>query len=220
MGEASATKTRPPGLAALGFTGYLDALAACRRCPAVQAPPVVGAVAGARILLIGQAPGPKEREAGRPFVYTAGTTLFRWLADAGADEAACRAHIHMGAVIRCFPGKLPSGQGDRRPSRAEVANCRRHYEAELRLLRPELVLLVGKLAIEQFIAHQRLDEVVGRHFRLERDGHAFTALPLPHPSGLSRWIQSDRGKALLGEALALLRAEPVWQRTFGQGAGG
>ena len=193
---------------------YLDRLHACRRCPDVHSPPVVGAVAGARILLIGQAPGPKEMASGKPFAWTAGTTLFRWMASIGADEAEFRRKVYMGAVIRCFPGKLPGGQGDRKPSPAEVANCREHYQAELKILRPHLVLLVGKLAIEQFIAHRRLDEVVGRSFALAHDGHGFTAIPLPHPSGLSRWVQTASGKALLGKALALIAAHRTWQQCF------
>ncbi len=206
------------------FSQHLEQLQACRRCPDVHPPPVVGAVAGAAIMLIGQAPGPREMESGRPFVFTAGGTLFKWIASIGVEEDIFRQRVHMGAVIRCFPGKLPSGQGDRKPSRSEVDNCRGHYLAELRLLRPGMLLLVGKLAIEQFIPHRRLDEVVGRFFplqieplhveTLQIEGHPLTAFPLPHPSGLSRWIQAEAGKALLTEALQEIAAHPVWREVF------
>jgi uracil-DNA glycosylase len=200
------------------LAAHLEQLRACRRCPDVFGPPVVGAVPGASILLVGQAPGPREREMGRPFVFTAGTTLFRWLASIGAEEEPFRRRVYMGAVIRCFPGKLPNGQGDRKPARGEVENCRSNLRTEIRLLRPALVLLVGKLAIEQFIPHRRLDEVVGRSFEREAEGHAFTAIPLPHPSGLSRWIQTEGGKALIGEALGRIAAHPAWRAAF-PGAG-
>jgi uracil-DNA glycosylase len=201
-------------LAGLGFAAYLDALRACRACPGVQPPPVLGAVRGARILLLGQAPGPRERESGRPFAWTAGTTLFRWLASIGAEEEAFRRAVYMGAVIRCFPGKNARGGGDRAPARAEIANCRRHYRAELRLLRPALLLPVGRLAIAEFIPHRRLDEVVGRAFPVQAAGQACTAIPLPHPSGLSAWHKTEPGRSLLARALALLAAQPVWRETF------
>lgn len=197
------------------LTGHLKGLRACRKCPGVFAPPVVGAVPGASIFLIGQAPGPKEREVGHPFAWTAGTTLFRWFESIGVGEAEFRRRVYMAAVIRCFPGKLAGGQGDRKPSRAEVDNCSVFRAAELRLLRPGLVLLVGKLAIEQYISHKRLDEVVGRTFDLEADGHRFTGAPLPHPSGLNRWNQTPEGKALIAQALERIAAHPAWRRVFG-----
>jgi uracil-DNA glycosylase len=201
-------------LAALDFTAYVETLRACRRCARVQPPPVLGPVAGARIVLIGQAPGPREREEGRPFAWTAGTTLFRWLATIGAEEAAFRRAVYMGAAIRCFPGKNARGGGDRAPSRAELANCRPYWRAELRRLRPALVLPVGRLAIAELIPHARLDEVVGRAFPVAPVGAPCMAIPLPHPSGLSAWHKTEPGKTLLARALSLIAAQPVWRETF------
>lgn len=195
---------------------HLEALRTCRLCPGVYSPPVLGAAPGAAIMLMGQAPGPKEREVGRPFAWTAGKTLFRWMDTIGATEEQFRSRVYMGSLIRCFPGKLSSGQGDRKPSPQEVNNCLPHFMSELTLLRPRLVLLVGKMAIERFIPHRRLDEVVGRTFALEAAGHRFTAAPLPHPSGLSRWIQSAHGKALIAQGLDLISREQAWRETFGR----
>jgi uracil-DNA glycosylase len=205
------TVTRP----APDLTRHLDQVRACRLCPTVQAPPVLGPVPGARVYLMGQAPGPREMTLGRPFAFTAGATLFRWFASIGVDEAAFRARVYMAAAIRCFPGKLPNKQGDRKPSRAEVAACRPFWECELALLRPGLVLPVGKLAIEQFLPPSTLEEVVGQSFRVERAGHACDVVPLPHPSGLSRWIQTPGGKAAIGRALQRIAAHPDWRATFG-----
>lgn len=202
------------------WNSHLSDLRGCRRCPEVFAPPVVGAVRDASILLIGQAPGPKEREVGYPFAWTAGTTLFRWFASIGVNEALFREKVYMGAVIRCFPGKLPNKQGDRKPSRQEMENCSIHYQTEMRLLRPSLVILVGKMAIETFIPHQRLDEVVGLAFKMEEAGHPCTAIPLPHPSGLSRWIQKPEGKALVVRALELIAQQPAWLEAFGRNDAG
>lgn len=206
-------------LAALPLDDYLEALHACRACPEVQPPPVVGAVAGARILLIGQAPGPREMEAGRPFVWTAGTTLFRWLAGIGAEEADFRRKAYMGAVIRCFPGKNAGRQGDRAPSRTEIAACRKHWQSEWRRLRPGLVIPVGRLAIAELVPHRKLDEVVGRSFTVEHAGHGATVVPLPHPSGLSTWHKTEPGKTLLARALERLAGHPAWRAAFGSGGG-
>ncbi len=196
------------------FAAHVRRLRACRECPGVQAPPVLGAVRDAALLLMGQAPGPRERDAGRPFVWTAGTTLFRWFATIGVDEARFRERVYMGAAIRCFPGKLPSGQGDRPPSRAEIAACAGHFEAELALLRPGLVLAVGKMAIERLLPPAKLDDLVGRAFPAEHAGHGFDCVPLPHPSGLNRWIQTEDGKARTQRALQRIAHHPAWRATF------
>jgi uracil-DNA glycosylase len=200
------------------WSAHIEAVLGCRKCPGVQPPPVLGAVPGAGVYLMGQAPGPKEMAQGRPFVFTAGTTLFRWFASIGVPEEEFRAKVYMAAVIRCFPGKLAGKQGDRKPSRAEIAQCRPHQDAEVRMLRPGLVLPVGKLAIEQFLPPSPLDAVVGRVFPLVREGHPFDAIPLPHPSGLSRWIQTPEGKARIRAALELIRRHPAWVATFGERA--
>ncbi len=199
---------------------YLRDLHACRDCPTVHSHAVVGAVAGAQIYLLGQAPGPKEPGLGRPFAWTAGRTLFRWFASLGVDEATFRARAHMAAVISCFPGKLAGKQGDRKPAREEIANCRRHREREFALLRPQLVIPVGRMAIEQCMPCPSLEQVVGRCYRLELHGVACDVIPLPHPSGLSRWIQTLAGKAAIARALKLLGEHPAWRSTFGAGTFG
>jgi uracil-DNA glycosylase len=197
-----------------GFLAHLERLRACRRCPRVQGRPVAQPVTQRRVYLRGQAPGPREEREGRAFCGPAGKTLFRWLASIGVDESTFRERVFMGAVIRCFPGKNPGRGGDRRPSPGEIARCADHFGAELALLRPELVILVGQMAIQQLLPGKRLEEVVGRSFPVTHAGHAFTALPLPHPSGLSRWIQQEPGKTLLRRALRLLRRHPAWRATF------
>ena len=193
---------------------HVAQLRACRLCPGVEGPPVVAPVPCSRIMLLGQAPGPKEREAGRPFVWRAGRSLFRWFATLGVDEETFRKKVYMAAVIRCFPGKLPNRQGDRKPAPAEIANCRGHLERELELLAPQLLLPVGRMAIDLLTPGLRLDDAVGRSFDLARNGLRFTSIPLPHPSGLSRWIQTEQGKALTALALRRIAEHPAWIATF------
>lgn len=190
------------------------ALAECRRCPAMIGPVVMGRLVAARIIQIGQAPGPYEGGLGRPFAWTAGKTLFKWYAGLGVDEETFRDRVYMAAVCRCFPGKNPSG-GDRVPDRDEIARCGEWLREEVALLKPELIIPVGKLAIAQMLDHRRLDDVVGRVHRVGYLGHEADAIPLPHPSGLSTWFKTEPGKTLLGQALGLIAGHPAWRATFG-----
>jgi len=197
--------TPDPALAA-----HQRALRACRRCPDMTGPPVTGLPVRSPVMLIGQAPGPKEIEQGRPFAWTAGKTLFRWFAGIGLDEMAFRRRVYMAAVCRCFPGKKPRG-GDRVPSPEEIANCAPWLEAELRLLHPQLLLPVGRLAIGRFLAPRPLKDLVGRQFRVTTPGGECDLIPLPHPSGASTWHVTEPGKTLLREALALIADHPAWR---------
>ena len=184
---------------------HLRALSLCRRCPRMTAPPITSGPIRSRVLLVGQAPGAREPALGKPFAWTAGKTLFRWLYEAtGLDEERIRQQIYIAAVCRCFPGRNPKG-GDRVPSSAEIDACRPWLEAEMDLLRPRLVIPVGKLAISQFLEVDRLTQVIGRcHSKLSWQNRHFDLIPLPHPSGASTWHRMAPGKALTQQALQLL----------------
>ncbi len=173
-------------------------------------PPVHGAPVASRVFLIGQAPGPHEARFGRPFAWTAGKTLFRWLGRAtGADEEAIRAAVYISAVVRCFPGKAPGG-GDRLPTPAECARWRVFVRQEVEILRPELVIPVGRLAIQEVLGHtEPIAAVVGRTLRTEFHGVEVDVIPLPHPSGASTWFKVEPGRTLLDRALALLAEHPA-----------
>ncbi len=178
-------------------------------------PPVLGNPVVSPVLLVGQAPGPREIAARRPFAWTAGKTLFGWFQRIGLDETAFRDRVYMAAVCRCFPGKNPTG-GDRVPSRTEVANCARWLNAELDLLRPQLIVPVGKLAISRFADTKRLDEVVGSRLRIECGESTIDVVPLPHPSGASTWHRTEPGKSLLAKALAQIARHPAWREISGR----
>lgn len=187
------------------FAAYLETLYACRRCPGVAGRPVTGAVAGAEVMLVGQAPGPREGDFGRPFAWTAGKRLFSWFADhLGIDEAEFRARVYIGAVIRCFPGRDEKAGGDRVPDAAEIANCATHLDAELAMLRPKLVIAVGTLSSRQLLGISELKHAVGRLHRVTRAGHAFDVVVLPHPSGRSTWTNKPENRELLLESLRLI----------------
>ena len=182
----------------------------CRLCPDMIPPVVLGEAVESEILLIGQAPGDREGALGRPFAWTAGKTLFKWFASIGLDEEAFRSRVYMAAVCRCYPGKNPKG-GDRVPSKLEVANCDRWLQAEYALLKPRLVILVGKLAIERFLPAGRLSDVVGKLHPATLAGQPAELVPLPHPSGLSTWFKTEPGKSLLQQALGLIEQHPAWR---------
>jgi uracil-DNA glycosylase len=185
---------------------------ACRLCEDAglidRAAPVVSGRLGDRMMLIGQAPGVVEVEIRRPFAGRAGRELFRWLRTIAIEEEEFRSRVYMTAITKCFPGKASSGSGDRRPSAREIALCNPFLEAQLRLIRPETILVVGGLAIEHFFPRTPLAELIGR--LIEREGTVF--IPLPHPSGASRWLNVPEHRALLGLALGHVRCE--WDRLF------
>jgi uracil-DNA glycosylase len=193
---------------------HVATLRRCRRCPEMNRPVVSGGAVRSRVILVGQAPGDKEPVLGRPFAWTAGRKLFRWFQDhTGIDEATFRSRIYMAAVCRCFPGKRPIG-GDRVPAPDEIAKCSGWLKAEMELLRPGLVIAVGKLAILQFIPCVKLDEVIGRAFPAEYGGHRFDLVPLPHPSGASPWPHQMPGRVLLPQAMALIAQHAAWKQTL------
>jgi len=194
----------------LRIEAHQAGLRACRLCPDMVGPVVVGYPVAASVLLIGQAPGAREGPAGHPFAWTAGRTLFSWFAQIGLPEPEFRRRVYMAAVCRCFPGKLPSG-GDRVPSAGEVDNCSRWLQAELALLQPALLLPVGKLAISQVLPVARLQDVVGTSHRVMIQGRAIDVVPLPHPSGASTWHRREPGRTLLAHALASVAKHPAWQ---------
>jgi uracil-DNA glycosylase len=156
-------------------------------------------------MLVGQAPGQTEAGAGRPFAGRAGRTLFKWLERAGMDEPTARELLYISAITRCYPGPHPSGRGDRVPSPGERAQCD-WLAKELRIIRPPVLIPVGRLAIGRFLGQRPLAEVIGREYEVEHEGGRSMAIPLPHPSGASSWIHAPGNRVLLDRALDLLRA--------------
>jgi uracil-DNA glycosylase len=155
---------------------------------------------GAQFFLVGQAPGPMERESRRPFSGRAGKELDRWMLRAGfQDPEEFRRLTYIAALMRCFPGRNLQNTGDLRPPPAAVANCAHWLDAELKLLRPKVLILVGQLAISRFLGPGSLEDRVGKRF-----GERPVMVPLPHPSGQSRWLNAPANRERLNVALALI----------------
>ena len=180
---------------------------ACRACDTCvdagiipEANPTFSGEWGAPFFLVGQAPGPAERESRKPFSGRAGKELDRWMLRAGfASAQEFRRLTYIAALMRCFPGRNRAGTGDLRPPPAAVANCAHWLDAELELLKPRVIIAVGQLAIARFLGPAPLDERVGRTF-----GKAPVIVPLPHPSGTSRWLNDHANRKRLDKALAQL----------------
>lgn len=211
---------------------------ACHLCLEAGYSIVPGAVfsshAESKLLLIGQAPGITEGVVKRPFNASSGRRLFQWLGQAGWDEERFRARQAMTAVTKCYPGKNDNGKGDRVPSKEEQALCRPFLERELRLIQPQVIVLVGGLAIKQLFPKQlRLDQIIGTavYFapevatdpcHLNWDDGILLGLaelqnqidqlaadgrfvvPLPHPSGASLWLNKPANQALIAQAIQVL----------------
>ncbi len=207
-----------PNLEIQSIAAHQQILGSCCRCPQMIGPVVMGSPLNSRIISIGQAPGDREGPAGRPFAWTAGKTLFNWFAGIGVDEQQYRSHVYMAAVCRCFPGKNPKG-GDRLPSKQEISNCRYWLEQEFQLLKPGLIIPIGKLAIAQLMPVGRLSDVIGQVHILELAGQSVDVIPLPHPSGLSTWFKTEPGKTLLGQAMDLIAGHPAWRESMSAHSG-
>ncbi len=191
------------------LAGQLDAHCArlldCRRCS--HAPgilPTASRARAPRAMLVGQAPGQTEAAGGRPFAGRAGRTLFRWFDRVGLDEATAREWLYIAAITRCYPGPHPGGRGDRVPSPRERAQCADWLDGELQLIRPPLLIPVGRLAIDRFLGSRPLAELIGREHVVTHAGGSSVAIPLPHPSGASSWINVPEHQRLLERALSLI----------------
>lgn len=201
---------RAKGKAAL-IAVHQSELSTCRLCPKMVPPVIIGEAIHSDILLVGQAPGDKEGDLGRPFAWTAGKTLFKWFASIGVDEQEFRQQVYMSAVCRCFPGKNPKG-GDRVPDKKEIESCSQWLNREITLLQPKLIIPVGKLAISQYLPVNKLVDVIGQVFSASLQDVDVDILPLPHPSGASTWHRMSPGKELLEQALALLAQHEAWEK--------
>jgi uracil-DNA glycosylase len=178
--------------------------AVCRACVEAGYPleslPVIAPGEGQRAYLFGQAPGIVEGQERRPWRGRAGQTLRRWLA---MNEDEFYETFYCASVTRCYPGKPPSGRGDRTPTAVEQQLCAFWRDWELKLLRPRLIVTVGGLAARSLLGVKSVTECVGVRYEV---GEA-VAIPLPHPSGASSWLNVPANKERVAAAVELVRAE-------------
>ena len=176
----------------------------CRACAEagyqLESLPVVLPYVGQRAYMLGQAPGVQEGEERRPWRGRAGRTLRRWLE---LDEDAFYSTFYCASITRCYPGRAASGRGDRSATPREQELCVFWRDWEFELLRPQVVVTVGGLAAQRLLGVKSVTECVG--MRYERDG--FVAIPLPHPSGASSWLNDPANRARVTDAVGVIRTE-------------
>jgi uracil-DNA glycosylase len=188
------------------FATLQKRMRACRLCleagHQITPPAVTQGIHTARMMTIGQAPGITEVDAKRPFNAGSGARLFQWLGEAGINEMWFRSTQYMTSVTKCYPGRSKSGGGDRVPSRAEQKLCRAYLDEEIALVDPELIIPIGRLAIELFFPKSAsLQDVIGTQTKTEEGRWV---APLPHPSGASRWHQIEENRKLIEQAIGLI----------------
>ncbi|MDH5187016.1 MAG: uracil-DNA glycosylase [candidate division WOR-3 bacterium] len=157
---------------------------------------------GNRIIVIGQAPGKQELKHDKPFCGPAGKRLFKWLAEIDIGEEEFRNAAYFTQMMKCYPDS--TDRGDLKPNPKQLLTCASYLEEEFKLLRPELVIPVGKLAIEKLLGKIRLEEVVGKKFFKKVLGELRTIIPLPHPSGASPWSFKNENQKRIVKAIKIL----------------
>ncbi len=174
-------------------------------CESVHPPPIFEGSLNASVLIIGQAPGIDEFNQKHPFVGHDRTRLFSWLKQAGLEEDWIREHALIFQRYLCYPGKQSDGSGDRGPSSKQLDLCQPHLARVLSVmagLNLKLIVPVGRLAINAFFPTSKpLEEIVGQQMKYSRA----LVISLPHPSGLSRWHQSQDHRAFIYRALKMIR---------------
>ncbi len=186
-------------------------MATCTRCVAAgylaEANPVFHGYASQRVMIVGQAPGSRAHVTGIPWSGRSGEILRGWLEGAGFPAKKWRETWYLTSLTKCFPGKATQGKGDRAPSRAEIALCNDHLEMEMALVRPEIIVTLGKMAASRIIpgANRRaLADLVGTVADVDLAHGMTIVIPLPHPSGVSRWRNDPANRARVDDGLALL----------------
>lgn len=218
--EASGSRVQSPSVADDDLlAAYQERMATCRRCVEAgfltEAHPVFHGYAHQRVMIVGQAPGVRAHSTGVPWAGRSGEILREWLSRAGFPPEEWRETWYLTSLTKCFPGKAVAGKGDRAPSRAEIELCADHLEMELRLVRPEIIVTLGKLAAGRLIpgaSRLPLTELVGTMREVELVHGTALVVPLPHPSGVSRWLNDAANRARVDAGLALLGEERARRR--------
>jgi uracil-DNA glycosylase len=184
---------------------------ACDRCVAArhlpEAHPVIWGPSVGRNMVIGQAPAQGAHLKDRPWTGPSGTLMRSWFALAGFDPDLFYDDWYFTSLTKCFPGKAVSGNGDRAPSARETSLCRSHLDTEIALIRPPLVITLGRMAAEAVIPGARpltLRELVGTIWTVDLGYGTVPVVPLPHPSGVGRWLNDPANRTLVDRAMSEL----------------
>lgn len=192
---------------------------ACNLCVSsghlTEAHPVIWGPVVGRNMVVGQAPAQRAHLADRPWSGPSGRLMRTWFARAGFDPDRFYDDWYFTSLTKCFPGKAASGSGDRAPSATERALCRSFLDTELHVIRPPLIIALGRQAAEALIPEARkltLRDLVGSIHTGDLGYGDVPIVPLPHPSGVGRWLNDPENRALVDRAMDLM-AELVGNAT-------
>ncbi|MGD2216008.1 MAG: uracil-DNA glycosylase [Gemmatimonadales bacterium] len=148
----------------------------CRKCDELaeyrtQAVPGVGP-ANARVVFIGEAPGRWEDQKGEPFVGDAGAYLTELLEKIGLG----RSEVFISNIVKCRP------PDNRTPKTPEMDACAPYLERQLELIKPDLVVLLGRVALERFFPKEKITDAAAKPRRRMVGAREVTFLPLLHPA--------------------------------------
>ena len=164
----------------------------CGLCEGRQNPVLGEGSLDATVMFIGEAPGRKEDEMGRPFVGSAGRVLDRLLDHIGLG----REHVYIGNVVKCRPPY------NRRPRSKEVEACSPHLERQLEIIEPDIVAPMGNSAIRHLMKRFGLNpspigKIHGKPCEVEAPWGRVVLLPMYHPAAaiyrrrLERVLEED-----------------------------
>jgi len=182
---------------------------ACRLChnhvPAILKPESMKRGNSGNIAIIGQGPGKHELKKREAFSGPSGKKLNQWLVRSGAQANNPRAAIYFTSVVKCVAPSdnyLPQ----------MIRNCRLFLNRQLVLIRPSLIITLGKIAYEELsIVPIQYDQALCKAFRTDNYalltslGFHYTLLAWPHPSGLNRWHNDANNQSLLDASFDIVR---------------
>ena len=188
-----------------------EEIASCQQCEIAKyrnkVVPGEGAE-DAEIMFIGEAPGWYEDQQGRPFVGPAGKYLDELL----ASISLRREQVYIANVIKCRP------QGNRDPLPTEIRNCRKWLERQIELIRPKMIVTLGRYSMAMFFPGKSISKIHGT--AQKRDNVIYYAMYHPaaalHQQSLRRAIEDDMLKipSLLAQAETIKEEQPPQQLTM------
>lgn len=180
----------------LSIKKLINKIKKCKKCSHLKNyKPVFSPIITANILIIGQAPGKKEKEIGLPFVGPAGKKLFSWFKKIGLSEEKIRKKFYITQVIKCYLGS------NRMPKAIELKNCLPYLYSEIEFLKPQIIIPIGIVAIQTILGKKKIDEVIGKTFGWKNS----LVIPLPHPSGANVWLNKKKNQRKLKKALKQIK---------------
>ena len=181
-----------------------EEIALCQKCEIAKYRTRVVPGEGAEdadILFIGEAPGWHEDQQGRPFVGPAGLYLDQLLASINLK----REQVYIANVIKCRP------QGNRDPLPVEINNCRKWLERQIELIRPKMIVTLGRYSMAMFFPNKSISQIHGT--AQKRDNVIYYAMYHPaaalHQQSLRQAIEADMLKipSLLAQAESMAEAK-------------